>query len=58
MAESQVATLDTQLSEIDKRLQRLYDALETRKLILDDLAPRIKELRGTGFSGASQVRGT
>ena len=27
------------------RLSKLYDALETSKLSLDDLAPRIKELR-------------
>ena len=43
--ELQVTALDTQLNEIDKRLQRLYDALETGKLALDDLTPRIKELR-------------
>ncbi len=31
--------------EIENRLSRLYDALETGKLTLDDLSPRIKELR-------------
>jgi len=33
------------LTEINIRLSRNYDALETGKLALDDLAPRIKELR-------------
>jgi len=40
--------LDTILSELDdtnQRLTRLYDALETSRLRLDDLAPRIQELR-------------
>ena len=30
---------------MNNRLAKLYDALETGKLSLDDLAPRIKELR-------------
>ena len=34
-----------QLSQTDERLGRLYEALETGKLDLDDLAPRIKGLR-------------
>jgi site-specific DNA recombinase len=40
--------LDTVLSELDdvnQRLARLYDALETSRLELEDLAPRIQELR-------------
>ncbi len=40
--------LDTILSELEdtnKRLTRLYDALETNRLGMDDLAPRIQELR-------------
>jgi site-specific DNA recombinase len=40
--------LDTVLSELDdtsQRLNRLYDALETNKIGIDDLAPRIQELR-------------
>ena len=36
--ELEITALDTQLNEIDKRLQRLYNAL-------DDLALRIKALR-------------
>ena len=37
--------LRAQLDEIDGRLAHLYDALESGKLNLDDLAPRIVELR-------------
>ena len=37
--------IDTELNDIRARLSRLYDALETGKLSLDDLSPRIKELR-------------
>ncbi len=33
------------INEVDRRLERLYDALETGKLKLDDLAPRIQQLR-------------
>ncbi len=36
---------DAELSDIRTRLSKLYDALETGKLTLDDLAPRIKELK-------------
>ena len=37
--------IDTELNDARRRLSRLYDALETGKLSLDDLAPRIKELK-------------
>ena len=37
--------LDSELKEVNTRLAKLYDALETGKLDLDDLAPRIRELR-------------
>src|SRR4030042_4152409 len=37
--------VDTELNDIKARLSRLYDALETGKVSLDDLSPRIKELR-------------
>ncbi len=36
---------DTELHEVIARLSKLYDALETGKVSLDDLAPRIRELR-------------
>ena len=34
-----------EIDEINQRLDRLYDALETGKMKLDDLAPRIEKLR-------------
>ena len=37
--------IDAELNDVEIRLSKLYDALETNKLSLDDLAPRIKELR-------------
>ena len=37
--------LKRQGAEVNRRLDRLYEALETGALSLDDLAPRIKELR-------------
>ena len=37
--------IDAELDDVRIRLSKLYDALETSKLSLDDLAPRIKELR-------------
>ncbi len=38
-------TIDAELTDVKLRLYKLYDALETGKLGLDDLAPRIKGLR-------------
>jgi len=37
--------IDAELNDVGLRLSKLYDALETGKLSLDDLAPRLKELR-------------
>jgi site-specific DNA recombinase len=37
--------IDAELDDMKIRLSKLYDALETGKLSLDDLAPRIKEIR-------------
>jgi site-specific DNA recombinase len=37
--------VDAELNDVKARLLKLYDALETGKLNLDDLSPRIKELR-------------
>ncbi len=37
--------IDAELNDVKARLSKLYDVLETGKLNLDDLAPRIKELR-------------
>ncbi len=41
----ELESLDRQLQKHKQRLDTLYDALETRKLEIGDLAPRIKELR-------------
>jgi site-specific DNA recombinase len=38
-------TCDAELQDVKTRLSRLYDVLETGKLGLDELAPRIRELR-------------
>ena len=37
--------INAELNDINSRLSRLYDVLETGKLNLDDLASRIKELK-------------
>jgi chromosome segregation ATPase len=37
--------IDTEVRDVRARLTKLYEALETGKLDLDDLAPRIKELK-------------
>jgi hypothetical protein len=37
--------IDAELGDVRARLSKLYDALETGKLDLDDLVPRIKELK-------------
>lgn len=39
-------TIDRQIADVEARLHTLYNALETGKLELEDLAPRIKALRG------------
>jgi site-specific DNA recombinase len=40
-----LCAIDAELNDVEIRLTKLYDALETEKLSLDDLAPRIKDLR-------------
>jgi len=37
--------IDEEIINMNRRLERLYDALETGKIGLDELAPRIQELR-------------
>ena len=44
-AKYQLEVVATEIAEVDRRLDALYDALETRKIGLDDLAPRIQQLR-------------
>ena len=41
----QLEAIDAELQEVSRRLGKLFDALETDKLGLTDLAPRIQELR-------------
>ena len=43
--EEEIARLEREIAGYQSRLSRLFDALETGKLELEDLAPRIKELR-------------
>ena len=40
-----LSLLEQEREEVDRRLNRLYDALETGQLELNDLAPRIREQR-------------
>lgn len=44
--EGQLNVLDKQIETLKGKLDKLYNTLETGKLDIDDLAPRIKELRG------------
>ena len=37
--------INMEISDVISRLSKLYEVLETGKLNLDDLAPRIKELK-------------
>lgn len=41
----QLSMVEAELKDINQRLARHYEALETGKLTQDDLAPRIHELR-------------
>ncbi len=43
--EEQLAQMEHQLGQVGNKLAKLYVALETGKVDLDDLAPRLKELR-------------
>ena len=47
--------IDAELKDVRSRLDKLYDALETGKLSMDDLAPRIKELK-TRMDELSKIR--
>jgi site-specific DNA recombinase len=41
----QLDVIDAEMKDVRARLSRLYDALETGKLGLDELSPRIRELK-------------
>ena len=43
--EFRLAGIEKEIGDVSSRLGKLYDALETEKLSLEDLAPRIRELR-------------
>ena len=43
--QDRIQTVDTQMNDINTRLGRLYDAIETGKVSIDELAPRIRELK-------------
>ena len=42
--QERLAGIDRQLTDLTKRRDKLYDALETGKLELEDLAPRLKSV--------------
>jgi uncharacterized protein involved in exopolysaccharide biosynthesis len=42
---SRLETVAAGIADVNQRLERLYDALETGKVTMDDLSPRIQELR-------------
>ena len=44
-SEKQLEDLERAIKEVDRKLRRLYSALESGKVEVDDLAPRLKELR-------------
>jgi predicted RNase H-like nuclease (RuvC/YqgF family) len=43
--QSELDLISNSITDVNHRLERLYDAIETGKLGLDDLACRIRELR-------------
>ncbi|MFC2014036.1 zinc ribbon domain-containing protein [Chloroflexota bacterium] len=45
LIKEKTSNIDSEIYEVENRLTRLYDALESGKLDLNDLALRIKELR-------------
>ena len=44
-SQARLEAVTNEMTETQRRLDRLYDAVETGKVGLDDLGPRIKELR-------------
>ena len=45
MLQDQMDTIDAELKDVRARLTRLYDVLETGKMELNELVPRIRELK-------------
>ncbi|MBI4594839.1 MAG: recombinase family protein, partial [Candidatus Tectomicrobia bacterium] len=44
--QKELSNIDTEIADVTRRLERLFDSIETGKVIPDDLGPRIRELRG------------
>jgi site-specific DNA recombinase len=44
--QNELESMSGAITDINLRLERLYDAMETGKINLDELAPRIRELQG------------
>jgi site-specific DNA recombinase len=42
---SELQSVHREMADTNRRLERLYDAVETGKIPLDDLAPRIREMK-------------
>ncbi|MCL0036383.1 recombinase family protein, partial [Dehalococcoidia bacterium] len=43
--QDELSLILNEIGDVNSRLERLYDAIETGKVELDDLAPRIRQLR-------------
>lgn len=43
--DNQIATVDRQIESLKQRLDNLYGAIETGKLTIDDIAPRLKDVK-------------
>ncbi len=43
--QDELSLILNEMGDVNSRLERLYDAIETGKVELDDLAPRIRQLR-------------
>jgi len=43
--QNELGLILNEMGDVNSRLERLYDAIETGKVKLDDLAPRIRQLR-------------
>lgn len=52
--EKQIVDLERQVGQVERKLDKLYSALEDGKIDVDDLAPRLKELRSQQKSLASK----
>ncbi|OGO38985.1 MAG: hypothetical protein A2147_11760 [Chloroflexi bacterium RBG_16_57_8] len=51
---ARLSGIDRELADARARLNGLYNALETGKIALDDIGPRIRELKARQEEGAQQ----